>query len=206
MITHRTIRSITMFLFAAGVWAAQAGGPAARAGQDPPPQDPPIVDPQLPVFRGGVDSISVDVRVTERSGKPITDLTAADFEIREAGRLQAITTFKLIQIDDGYDDPSLRRDVTTLADQERETAREDNRLLAIFLDDYHVRDMNAVRIREQLAEFVRGLGPRDLVALATPTSSMRALTFSRRHEQTAAAILNFKRTQVRRAERRHPIV
>ena len=192
MITHRTIRPIAMFLFAAGVWAVQAGGPAVRASQDPAPQDPPIVDPQLPVFRGGVDSISVDVRVTERSGKPITDLTAADFEIREAGRLQTITTFKLIQIDDGYDDPSLRRDVATLADQERETAREDNRLLAIFLDDYHVRDMNAVRIREQLADFVRGLGPRDLVALATPTSSMRALTFSRRHEQTAASILNFK--------------
>ncbi len=193
MITHRTIRFVTVFLLAAWVWAAQAVVPAARASQDPAAQDAPALDPQLPVFRGGVDSISVDVRVLDRvSGKPVTDLTAADFEIREAGRPQAITTFKLIQIDDGYDDPSLRREVTTLADQERETAREDNRLLAIFLDDYHVRDMNAVRIREQLADFVRELGPRDLVALATPTSSLRGLTFSRRHEQTAASILNFK--------------
>jgi VWFA-related protein len=55
-----------------------------------------------------------------------------------------------------------------------------------------VREINAVRIREQLADFVRELGPHDLVALATPTSSMRALSFSRQHEQTAAAILNFQ--------------
>ncbi len=188
----RALRSVTVAALAVWVWAAQAGLPAVRASQDPASQDVPVVDPQLPVFRGGVDSISVDVRVTDRvSGKPVLDLTAADFEIREAGRPQTISTFKLIQIDDGYD-PSLRSEVTTLADQERETAREDNRLLAIFLDDYHVRDMNAVRIREQIADFVRQLGPRDLVALATPTSSLRGLTFSRRHEQTAASILNFK--------------
>jgi VWFA-related protein len=195
VITHRTIRSATVFLLAGWVWATPAGVPAgaARAEQDPAAQDLPALEPQQPVFRGGVDQISVDVRVTDRvSGKPVTDLTAADFDIREGGRAQVISNFKLIQIDDGYDDPSLRREVTTLADQDRETAREDNRLLVIFLDDYHVRDMNAVRIREQLADFVRELGPRDLVALATPTSSLRGLTFSRGHEQTAASLLNFK--------------
>lgn len=199
MITHRPIRSLTASLLAAWMWAAPSGVPAgaasdARTAPRQAAQDPPPADQQAPpVFRGGVDSVSVDVRVTDRTtGRPVTDLTVADFEIRERGRVQAITTFKLIQTDDGRDDPAARRDLRTIVDQEIEAAREDNRLLAIFLDDYHVREINAVRIRTQLADFVRELTPHDLVALATPTSSLRALTFSRNHEQTAANILNFE--------------
>jgi len=182
----------------ASVWLAQPGWPPGtelRAQQAAAPApDPPQGDrQQAPVFRGGVDSVSVDVRVTDRvTGKPVTDLTAADFEIRERGRVQTISTFKLIQTDDGLDDPAARRNLRTIMDQEIEAAREDNRLFAIFLDDYHVRDINAVRIRAQLADFIRGLTPHDLVALATPTSTMRALSFSRNHEQTAAAIMNFE--------------
>ncbi len=178
-------RQFAALVLAALVWAAPAAAPQSPAGGQVPDQQPPV-------FRGGVDSISVDVRVHDLSGKPVTNLTAADFEIREAGRVQAITNFKLIQTDDGIDDPKAQRDLRTIVDQEIEAAREDNRLLAIFLDDYHVREVNAVRIRQQLAEFVRGLTPHDLVAIATPTSSLRALTFSRNHEQTAANILNFE--------------
>lgn len=198
MISHRPLRALTVFLLAAWVWTAESGPPARAAGdasadRGQAAQDPPPGDPQQPVFRGGVDSISVDVRVTDRAtGRPVTDLKPEDFEIRERGRVQTITTFKLIQTDDGRDDPAARRDLRTLMDQEVETARENNRLLAIFLDDYHVREINAVRIRQQLADFVSQLAPHDLVAIATPTSQLRALSFSRNHEQTAAAILNFE--------------
>jgi VWFA-related protein len=185
----RAIRIVVLLLAAA--WAA-TGPVVVRARQQDAPQTPADDQAQQPVFRGGVDSISVDVRVTDTKGQPVLDLTAADFEIREGGRSQDITNFKLIHVDDGYQDPGARSALTTLRDQDRETATESNRLFAIFLDDYHVRDINAVRIREQLADFVRQLAPRDLVALATPTLSMRGLTFSRQHEQTAAAILNFE--------------
>jgi VWFA-related protein len=197
VIRPRSFRSVSILLAAlACIWAAPSGLPvgAVSAERRQATQGPPAADPQqpTPVFRGGVDSVSVDVRVTDRTGRPITDLTAADFEIRENGRVQTITTFKLIQTDDGREDPAARRDVRTIVDQEIEAAREENRLFAIFLDDYHTRDINAVRIRQQLADFVSGLTPHDLVALATPTSSLRALTFSRNHDQTAANILNFE--------------
>jgi VWFA-related protein len=191
--TSRAIRSLLVLLLATWVWAAPLCAAGAQDAQAPAAQEPAPAGQQPPaVFRGGVDSISVDVRVTDLKGRPVTDLRPEDFEIREGGRVQTITNFKLIEVDDGLDDPAARSALRSLGDQSRETAREDNRLLAIFLDDYHVRDINAVRIREQLADFVRTLTPHDLVALATPTMSMQALTFSREHQQTAAMILNFE--------------
>ena len=48
-----------------------------------------------------IDSVSVDVTVTDKQGRPVTDLTPADFEIREAGKVQTIDTFKLVAVDDG---------------------------------------------------------------------------------------------------------
>jgi Ca-activated chloride channel family protein len=48
---------------------------------------------QAPVFRAGVDLVNVGVTVTDKRGALATDLTAADFEIYEDGKLQAIRYF-----------------------------------------------------------------------------------------------------------------
>lgn len=44
-------------------------------------------------FRAGVEFVHFNVIVTDRSGTPVTGLTADDFEIRERGALQAIQHF-----------------------------------------------------------------------------------------------------------------
>ena len=44
-------------------------------------------------YRTGVDLVNFGVFVTDRQGAPITGLTAADFEILEAGKAQAIKFF-----------------------------------------------------------------------------------------------------------------
>ncbi len=156
--------------------------------QEPPRQDPPA---QQPTFRARVDSVSVDVIVLDRAGKPVTDLKQEEFEIRESNKVQKIETFKLVQTDDGRDGPPLR-DILSIQDQQREAANDQNRLFAIFLDDYHVRRTNSLRAREQLSRFVSELSPRDLVAVSYPLTPAGALTFSRNHGGTAAAIANFE--------------
>ncbi len=48
---------------------------------------------QTATFRGGIDLVNVGVTVSDRRGTYLADLTAADFEILEDGRPQAITYF-----------------------------------------------------------------------------------------------------------------
>lgn len=153
---------------------------------------PPAQDPQQPVFRTRVDSISVDVTVTDRQGRPVTDLKAEDFDVRESGKPQAIESFRLIQIDDNLVSAEPPRQILSESDMARETANPDNRVFIILLDDYHTRAGNALHIRDTLARFVRTLTPHDLVALLYPLTVVSATTFSRDHEGTAAAIMQFK--------------
>jgi len=148
-------------------------------------------DAQRPSFRAGVDSVTVDVTVTDKQGKPVTDLTAEDFEIRETGKLQAVQTFKFIKTDDGLDDPMAAREILSESDQQRETARDENRLFVVFLDDYHVRRANSVVVREQVARFLSQLSRHDLVAVAMPLSTVSALTFSRNPDVNAGNVRGF---------------
>lgn len=160
-----------------------------QAQQTPPPA--PQNPQQPPTFRARIDSISVDVIVTDRQGNPVPELSADDFEIREAGKVQKIDTFKHIVQDDS-EDASPPREVLSFEDQRRETAKDNNRLYVIFLDDYHVRKGNSLRIRQELAAWVRRLAPRDLVAIMYPLLPAAAITFSRNHDGTAAEIMAFE--------------
>jgi Ca-activated chloride channel homolog len=60
-----------------------------RAQQPPPPAGQP---PQTP-FRSAVDLVSLNVTVTEGTGKYVTDLTAQDFAVFEDGVKQDVTFF-----------------------------------------------------------------------------------------------------------------
>lgn len=177
----------------ARAFAAAAGllvSVAALAAQDPAP---PPGQGQTPTFRGSVDAVSVDVIVTDKQGRSITDLKVEDFEIVENKKPQAIQTFKLIKIDDtAQPDSSFVHDISSLDEQQRETARDDTRVIVIFLDDYHVRVGNSMVIRPELAKFVSQLTPHDLVAVMYPLMSVNSLTFTRNHDETASAMMRFQ--------------
>jgi VWFA-related protein len=49
-----------------------------------------------PTFRAGVELVTIDVVATDRSGKPVHDLKASDFELFEDGKSQPIRTFQFI--------------------------------------------------------------------------------------------------------------
>ena len=66
------------------------GSAAAIAGQQAPPE--------LPTFRVAVDVVSVDVAVTDRDGRIVRDLTAADFEVFQNGKPQRVTAAKFVPV------------------------------------------------------------------------------------------------------------
>jgi VWFA-related protein len=53
---------------------------------------------QPPTFRSGSTLVPLDVRVLDRDGKPVTDLTERDFTIRENGAPQAIAHFSRVTL------------------------------------------------------------------------------------------------------------
>ncbi len=81
----RCIRLIAVAVVVLIAGAATERSPSAQQAQ--PAQQPRAV------FRTSRDLISVDVIVRDKSGAVVRGLTAADFEVREDGRPQAIQTF-----------------------------------------------------------------------------------------------------------------
>jgi VWFA-related protein len=152
------------------------------------PQDAPQ---QPPIFRGGTTLVQVDAIVADVSGHPIADLAAGDFEVLDDGRPVPIQRVRFLGAEVYGGDATLAP-IRTPDDEEREASRDDVRVYAIFLDDYHVQRMGELRIIESLLAFVRQLPATDLVAVYYPLDSVTDVHFSRDREPVLKAIRVFK--------------
>jgi VWFA-related protein len=166
----------------------------AQPQQNQPPQNGPTQGQPPPVFRAGINFVRVDVIVSDKQGSPVQNLTKKDFSVTEDGKPQQIQTFKLIKLDGGVvpgpDGPP--RAIRSDLDEQEEAAKDDVRLFAIFLDDYHVRRGNSLRVRAPLERFVENqLGPSDMVALMYPLESIYSLRMTRNHDAIAKGISQF---------------
>nr|MDQ3071621.1 VWA domain-containing protein [Acidobacteriota bacterium] len=146
--------------------AAVCSAALAAAGllaQEPPPTQAQ----QRPTFRGGARFVRVDVFPTGKDGKPIEGLTAADFEVFEDGKPQAIDTFDFVRVEPELE--GMRIDPNTQKEGE-EMARDPRARLFVFvLDTRHVDLEASRRMRRPLADMVdRLLGPRDMFGIITP--------------------------------------
>ena len=164
----------------------QQGAPPAPAGQAPagepaapviPGQDAP------PIFRGGINFVRVDVIATDGKGQHVTDLKQEDFEVLEDNQPQSVEQFRLIKVDGNPKpgDPPPRV-IRNRDDEETEAARDDVRIFAILLDDYHVRRSNSVSVREPLTRFIQTqLRPNDMIAVMYPLTPVFDVSFTRDH-------------------------
>ena len=183
-----------------GIGAQQpSGSPQKPPAQAPDQQAPP---PQggaqngqpgqpLPTFKTGINFVRVDVIASTSKGEPVVDLKKEDFVVTEDGKPQTVESFKLIKLDQ-ITDTTPPREIKSSFDEESEAQREDVRLFAIFLDDYHTRRGGAMYVRGQLANFIRTqLRPSDMVALMYPLTPVSDVVMSRNFEVIAHAIEQF---------------
>ena len=139
-----------------------------------------------PTFRTGTNLVRVDVSVMDKDGKPVRTLSADDFELRENGALQSISSFKLVEAT-GQPTDDLSLPIRSPQHAAAEAARDDVRVFVIFWDEYHIDQFgSAVRAREQLSHFVmQAFGPTDLVAMMDPLTPVSALRFTRERRALA---------------------
>jgi VWFA-related protein len=178
----------------------QQGQPAQppAQGQPAPADQPaaPVIPGQdaQPIFRGGINFVRVDVIATDNKGQHVTDLKQEEFEVLEDDQPQTVEQFRLIKVDGNPkpgDPPP--REIRSRDDEETEAARDDVRIFAILLDDYHVRRANSVSIREPLTRFIQTqLRPNDMIAVMYPLTPITDLSFTRDHAKIIGAINAFE--------------
>jgi VWFA-related protein len=162
---------------------AQPAKPADANAQQPPP-----------VFRAGINYVRVDVIISDKAGNPVSDLQASDFDVAEDGKPQKIDTFKLIKLDGGTSEAINQppKEIRNDYDEEMEAARDDVRLFAIFLDDYHVRRGTSMAVRGQLMRFIETqMGPSDMVGVMYPLESTASVRMTRNHSAVARGLSQF---------------
>jgi VWFA-related protein len=172
---------------------AIAGASTGALEQDPPP---PQEAQQPPTFRTRVDLVRVDVTVVGRAEDEIvSDLTRDDFTIEEDGVPQRVETLQFVRLDGTrHGDPQESLAIRSPEHAAAEAAREDVRLFAIFLDDYHVdkKPQITLPLREALKHLVLQFGPNDLIAVMDPLTPLSALEFTRSRDDLLLRMASFE--------------
>ena len=179
----------------ARVFAAEREGGQPPTPQPAKPAPPPADQPvQPPIFRAGINYVRVDVIISDKNGNPVADLQVGDFDVSEDGKPQKIDTFKLIRLDGGTAESQKEppKEIRNDFDEESEAARDDVRLFAIFLDDYHVRRGASMSVRGQLMQFIQTqIGPSDMVGVMYPLESTASVRMTRNHSAVARGLNQF---------------
>ncbi len=122
---------------------------------------------QPPTFRSGVDLVVVDVVVLDNNGQPVTDLSAADFEITAGKRRRAIVSSEFISVANAARTaPQVREpllaDVPPPADN-RPAPPGRSLLFVVDVDEIRVGEGRAAM--HALADYIETLNPADRVGV-----------------------------------------
>jgi VWFA-related protein len=171
---------------------------APALGQQPPqpPQEPA---PPQPVFRAGIELLTVDVTALDGEGRQVTDLKPTDLVVEVDGDPRQVISAEFVALVDP------RRPMMTAADRDRarEAAQvtEDpyvsannrgappGRLILLLIDQGNIRTGAARQAMEQARRFVDALQPEDRVGVAAVPAPGELLDFTTHHDRVKESLL-----------------
>jgi len=145
-----------------------AAGAAPQAQLQPPPQQP--------VFRSGVDLVTVDALVVDKEGRPIPELKAEDFTVTVDGKPRRITSVEYLSHFDRFATAPDRTQVPNLRQEDRVMMRSEyssntksppGRMFVLVVDSGNMTRGGGRGAMEAAGLFVQKLAPNDLVALVS---------------------------------------
>ena len=193
-VTLRRLITLIVLLVAGFSQPGTAPFDSPVLAQDRPEPTPAQQGDQQPTFRAGINYVAVDVIVTDKKDAPVVDLKRDDFEVFEDGKPQPIEQFRLVRISAAaaVGDPPPRR-VRSRDEELMEASREDVRIFAILLDDYHTRKITAMSVKIPLTKFLETqLAPNDLVAVFSPLTPVSEILFTNDHASIVSAVQRFE--------------
>jgi len=148
----------------------------------------PAAQQQPPQFRAGVDLVTLDVAVVDNRGRPVTDLTQADFEIQENGVPQTVATFLPVHVPPpppttAVWEQSVSSDVVV-------NDRDESRLIVLVIDDATLPfDQWMFQAAKTAARtFIEQLGPADRAAVVFTRDNRNAQDFTTDKSKLRAAV------------------
>jgi VWFA-related protein len=173
------------------VTAAQTGTPQQPPPKAATPQPPP--QPQKPIFRTGVELLTVDATVVDRDGRQITDLQMAEFVVEVDGDPRPVVSAEYIKLVDDTPVPvGTKRVVAPPPDESffstNTRALTPGRLILLLVDEGNIRVGQGREVMRGAVKFVDGLSPDDRIALvAIPRGAL--VDFTTNHERVREGLL-----------------
>jgi VWFA-related protein len=149
---------------------------------------PPVEKPQ---FKIGIDVRQLDVVVLDAAGKPVRNLTAADFTVLEDGRPQRLVNVEAVVVPEPEAPPAeWMRDVPP--DVRTNDLPLDGRLMVIVMDDAVTRDPELIEPARRIGRaIVNRMGPSDLAAVVFTLENRKSQDFTSDRSRLLAAIERF---------------
>lgn len=157
---------------------------------------PPQTKTEDDVVRITANLVQLDVTVTDREGRQVTDLKPEDFEVREEGRAQQITHFSYVEVSPKGSTPTPDEKVSGAPHPpqprppSRLSADQVQRTMGIMVDDTGMSFGSVAAVRDSLRKFVtEQVETGDLVGVFRVTGGNRLLQqFTTNQNQLALAV------------------
>jgi VWFA-related protein len=158
-----------------------AHGAAAQAPQQP-----------APVFRAGVELVSIDVTALDNNGRQVTDLAAADFQVEIDGNRRQVSTVEYVRSADplrviGAPHKVVVPDETFSSSNAKGAPR--GRLIVLLIDQGNIRTGHARSAMNSAKKFVDTLTPEDRVAVVAVPSPGELVDFTTDHDKVRESLL-----------------
>jgi VWFA-related protein len=157
-------------------------GPTVELSQENPTTPVSRSPQQAFVLHAQTNEVLVDVRVYDKSGKPVTDLKQSDFRVTEDGVQQTISDFSLEDVEKlaqatGGNEQAQVIDLAKLPPEANaEQVLQDHRLLVFFFDISSMQPDELMRALKSSSDFVSNrMTPADLIAVVTYSASLRVV-------------------------------
>jgi VWFA-related protein len=141
-----------------------------------------------PVIRSSVRLVEVNVVVRDSHG-PVADLTRNDFTLREQGKVRTISTFS-VESQSGTEKAADAGLENTFSNRRK---RVESNITVVLFDGLNTRFEDQAYAKQELVKFLRGVDPKERIAIYTLDRSLRVLCdFTNSPEEREKALASFR--------------